>query len=212
MSPRAALLAAALAFAAAPAAAQESMTAIFAGGCFWCVEADFDKVEGVTRTISGFAGGDVENPTYRQVTGGGTGHREAVEVTYDPAVVGYETLLDVFWHAVDPTDAGGQFCDRGDIYTTAVFVQDDTQDEAARRSKQAIEEKLGRPVATTIERVERFWPADAYHQDYYKSEDRILSRFGWVTKAQAYKAYRDGCGRDARLKQVWGADAMRGIK
>ncbi|MCF1505283.1 peptide-methionine (S)-S-oxide reductase MsrA [Afifella sp. H1R] len=186
-------------------------TAIFAGGCFWCVEADFDKVPGVKETISGFTGGTLRNPTYRQVSAGGTGHKEAVEITYDPNVVSYEKLLDVFWHSVDPTDAGGQFCDRGDSYTTAIFALDDKQLAAAKASKAVTEKELGQKIVTEIEKAGEFWPAEAYHQNYYKSDERILSRFGYVTKAYAYKGYREGCGRDQRLKQLWGADYHRGI-
>ncbi|MBK1624550.1 peptide-methionine (S)-S-oxide reductase [Afifella marina DSM 2698] len=187
-------------------------TAIFAGGCFWCVEADFDKVPGVKETISGFTGGEVRNPTYHQVSAGGTGHKEAVKITYDPSVVSYEKLLDVFWHSVDPTDAGGQFCDRGDSYTTAIFALDDEQLKAAKASKTATEKELGQKIVTEIEGAGEFWPAEAYHQNYYKSDERILSRFGYVTKAYAYKGYREGCGRDQRLKQLWGSESLRGIK
>ncbi len=209
-------------FGAAPASAEEKMedktedktleTAIFAGGCFWCVEADFDKVTGVKETISGFAGGEVADPTYKQVVRGGTGHLEVVQVTYDPATVSYETLLDVFWRSVDPTDAGGQFCDRGESYTTAVFVQNEEQRQAAQASKEAAQAELSVPIVTPIREVSDFYAADAYHQDYYKSQDRILSRFGYITKAEAYKGYRKGCGRDARVRQVWGENAFRGIR
>ncbi|WP_210164927.1 peptide-methionine (S)-S-oxide reductase MsrA [Afifella pfennigii] len=185
--------------------------AIFAGGCFWCVEADFDKVPGVQETISGYIGGNVDNPSYRQVVSGGTGHKEAVEITYDPAVVSYEELLEAFWHSVDPVDAGGQFCDRGESYTTGIFAVNEEQLEQAKASKGAISEKLGQEVATTIEMADTFWPAEDYHQNYYRSEERILSRFGYVTKAYAYKGYREGCRRDARLKELWGEDYMRGI-
>ena len=201
-------------FALTPAQGAEDdlETAIFAGGCFWCVEADFDKVDGVKKTISGFAGGHAVDPTYKQVTAGGTGHLEVVEVTYDPAKVSYETLLDVFWHSVDPTDAGGQFCDRGESYTTAVFVRNDVELAAAEASKDAAEDELGVAVVTPILEASAFYPAGRYHQNYYKSQDRILSRFGYITKAEAYKGYRRGCGRDVRVEQVWGETAFRGIK
>ncbi|MBZ8132668.1 peptide-methionine (S)-S-oxide reductase MsrA [Afifella sp. IM 167] len=185
--------------------------AIFAGGCFWCVEADFDKVPGVKETISGFTGGHVDHVTYHEVTAGGTGHKEAVEVTYDPAVASYDKLLDVFWHSVDPVDAGGQFCDRGESYKTAIFALDDAQLKEAQASKEAIAKDLGQSIVTEITRAGPFWPAEAYHQNYYRSQDRILSRFGYVTKASAYKGYREGCGRDRRLKQLWGKDYHRGI-
>jgi peptide-methionine (S)-S-oxide reductase len=193
----------------APASAA---TAIFAGGCFWCTEADFDKVAGVTETISGFTGGSVENPTYQQVARGGTGHYEAVRVTYNPSVVSYEELLDVFWHSVDVTDAGGQFCDRGDSYRTAVFVANDAERTAAEASKRAVASdlRLGSVVTPILDAVP-FYAADPYHQNYYLSDVRILTRFGYVSKADAYKGYREGCGRDARLRQVWGSTALQGI-
>jgi len=192
--------------------ADELEIAVFAGGCFWCVEADFDKVEGVKKTISGFAGGNVPNPTYDQVVRGGTGHIESVEITYDPKQVSYETLLDVFWHSVDPTDAGGQFCDRGESYTTAIFVLNEEQRRAAETSKQAAQEELSAPIVTPIRTLEGFYKAERYHQNYYRSQERIFARFGYVTKAEAYKGYRKGCGRDARVKEVWGDTAFRGIK
>jgi peptide-methionine (S)-S-oxide reductase len=184
-------------------------TAIFAGGCFWCVEADFDKVPGVLSTTSGYTGGDTPNPTYRNHTSGG--HREAVRIEFDDTVVGYERLLDVFFHSVDPTDDGGQFCDRGHSYTTAIYVVSEAQLDAAQKAKAAAEEELGRELVTPILRASTFWPAEDYHQNYYQSDERILSRFGYVTKADAYKGYREGCGRDARLKAVWGESALRGI-
>ena len=190
----------------------KTKTATFAGGCFWCVEADFDKVKGVKKTISGFAGGHVVDPSYKQVVSGSTGHYEAVQVTYDPEKVSYETLLDVFWHSVDPTDPGGQFCDRGQSYATAVFVHDETQRAAAQASKETVQEELTAPIVTPILQAGAFYPAEKYHQNYYRSQDRILSRFGYITKAEAYKGYRRGCGRDARVKEVWGETAFRGIK
>ncbi|WP_159587601.1 peptide-methionine (S)-S-oxide reductase MsrA [Chelativorans xinjiangense] len=193
---------------ASPATA-ETKTAIFAGGCFWCVEADFDKVQGVLSTVSGYTGGKTENPSYRNYESGG--HREAVEIEYDDSQVNYEYLLDAFFHSVDPTDAGGQFCDRGHGYTTAIYVLDDAQKKAAEEAKQAAEAELGQPVATPIEPVPTFWPAEDYHQNYYRSDERVLTRFGFVTKANAYNGYREGCGRDRRLQEVWGETALRGI-
>jgi len=200
-----------IAVSAAGASEAQTKTAIFAGGCFWCVEADFDHVPGVTQTVSGFTGGHVENPSYKQVSRGGTGHVEAVKISYDPAIVSYETLLDVFWHSVDPTDAGGQFCDRGDTYLTAIFVADAAERALAEASKAAAEAELSVPVVTAIRDAGPFYPAEDYHQDYYLSQDRVLTRFGYVTKAEAYKGYRKGCGRDARVQQIWGASAHRGI-
>ncbi|MCU0911589.1 MAG: peptide-methionine (S)-S-oxide reductase MsrA [Rhodobacteraceae bacterium] len=178
--------------------------AIVAGGCFWCVEADFEKVAGVRGAVSGFTGGTVANPTYRQVTAGGTGHYEAVEIDFDPGRIGYEQLLSLFFRSIDPTDAGGQFCDRGDSYRTAVFVQGAAQRAAAERAKAAAEAALGRPIVTPILDAGRFWPAEAYHQDYYLSDDVILTRFGPRRKSVAYDLYREACGRDARVRALWG--------
>lgn len=189
-----ALFGAALAAAlATPATAQsENRTAIFAGGCFWCTEADYDKVDGVLSTVSGYIGGDVPDPTYSQVSGGRTGHYEAVAIEYDPSVVSYEELVDHFWRTVDPLDAGGQFCDRGDQYRTAVFVADDEERAAAEQSKDEAEERLGKEVVTEILPTTQFYTAEGYHQDYYKKNPN------------KYKFYRFSCGRDARLAEVWG--------
>lgn len=201
-----------LSLTALPARAQEkpaTETAIFAGGCFWCVEADFDKVPGVVSTVSGYTGGTTENPTYYDHAD--AGHREAVRIKFDPSTVSYQKLLDIFFHSVDPTDGGGQFCDRGHSYTTAIFALDEKQKTAAEKAKAEAAKELGREVVTPVEPAGKFWPAEEYHQDYYKKDERILTRFGFVTKADAYKGYREGCGRDARLKEVWGDEAMRGI-
>jgi peptide-methionine (S)-S-oxide reductase len=175
-----------------------------AGGCFWCVEADFEKVAGVSEVISGFTGGTVADPTYRQVVAGGTGHYEAVQILYDPAVVSRAQLLDLFLRSVDPTDAGGQFCDRGDSYRTAIFVdgpQARAEAETALRDAQA---QLGTALVTPVLDEGPFWPAEAYHQDYYRSSDLILTRFGPRTKASAYGLYREACGRDERVRALWG--------
>ena len=178
--------------------------ALLGGGCFWCMESDFEKLEGVTDVISGFTGGTLKNPTYN---GNHKGHYEAVEVTYDADVVGYEKLVDVFWHSVDPVDAGGQFCDRGDSYRTAVFYKTEEQKRIAGASKAAIDASgvLPKKIVTPILPAGRFYKAEAYHQGYYQSDKLVLTRFGPVTKATAYKKYRKGCGRDARLKQLSGA-------
>ncbi len=186
--------------------AAELETLTVAGGCFWCVEADFEKVKGVSEAVSGFAGGTLENPTYKQVTGGGTGHYEAVEITYDPDVVSADALLDLFFRSIDPTDAGGQFCDRGESYRTAVFATGD-QETAAQKAKADAQRALGQEIVTPILPAEEFWPADEYHQDYYKGGKLVLTRFGPKSQASAYKAYRDACGRDARVKELWGSDA-----
>ncbi|BAQ71153.1 methionine-S-sulfoxide reductase [Rhodovulum sulfidophilum] len=188
----------------AKAKAAEAETAIFAGGCFWCVEADFESVPGVSGVVSGYTGGDVEDPSYRQVARGGTGHVEAVEITYDPAVISYEKLVSLFFRSVDPTDAGGQFCDRGETYTTAIFVSDPAERRVAEQAKAEAGQALGAPVATEIRPAATFWPAEAYHQDYYRSRALILTRFGPKTKAEAYKLYRKACGRDERVRALWG--------
>jgi len=179
----------------AVATAEEAKTAIFAGGCFWCVEADFDKVDGVSATVSGYTGGTTENPTYKQVTYGDTGHYEAVRVTYDPAKVDYATLVDYFLRHIDPTDAGGQFCDRGDSYRTAIFVDGAEERRIAEAAIAAADAALEDPVVTPVIDASTFTPAEDYHQDYYlKSPTR-------------YEYYRWGCGRDARIDEVWGSAA-----
>lgn len=176
--------------------AEDLQTAIVAGGCFWCVESDFDKVEGVVETISGYTGGHVDNATYRQVTRGGTGHYEAVKITFDADVVSYEQILHVFWRTVDPTDDGGQFCDRGDSYLTAIFPLNDAQNAIATASKAALDGHLGAPIVTPIIPASAFWDAEGYHQNYYrKNQGR-------------YNYYRNACRRDARVAQVWGDEAI----
>ena len=176
--------------------------ATFAGGCFWCVESDFDTVPGVVRTISGYTGGTTDNPTYRQVTAGGTGHREAVQIHYDPEQVSYERLLHVFWRSVDPTDPGGQFCDRGVSYRTAIFTGTEEERRLAQASKDALEHSgaLEAAVVTPIEPLMTFYPAEDYHQDYY------------TKNPVRYKFYRYSCGRDARVREVWGDQAHDGIE
>lgn len=186
--------------------AQDLDTLTVAGGCFWCVEADFEKVAGVKEVVSGFTGGDVANPTYKQVVRGGTGHIEAVQITFDPSKVSTDTLLSMFFRSVDPTDAGGQFCDRGTTYTTAIFATPD-QVAAAERAKSAAQAELGQAIVTPIRSAGAFYPAGSYHQDYYKQDKVILTRFGPKSKAKAYKAYREACGRDARVKALWGSAA-----
>ncbi len=211
---RRSLLAAAFSLTAMMAVSQPAMaekqTAIFAGGCFWCVEADFDKVAGVLDTVSGYAGGRTENPTYRNHTSGG--HREVVKIDFDDSVVSYDRLLEIFFRSVDPTDARGQFCDRGESYTTAIHALDGDQKAAAEKAKQEANAALGGKVVTPVLGSVKFWPAEDYHQNYYQSDERILSRFGLVKKKDAYKGYRKGCGRDARVRQVWGEAAFTGIK
>ena len=183
-----------------PAAAQQRTdveVATFAGGCFWCVEADFDKVDGVVSTISGFMGGKKENVSYKEVTAGGTGHKEVVQITFDPKKVSYERLVHVFWRTIDPLDANGQFCDKGDSYTTAIFTHSDEQMKVAAAGKKAIEEsgRFKQPIVTEIRPASHFSKAEEYHQDFYKKDPG------------RYFSYRAGCGRDQRVKALWGAEA-----
>jgi peptide-methionine (S)-S-oxide reductase len=186
--------------------ATDIRSVVLAGGCFWCVEADFEPVAGVIDVVSGFAGGTVPNPSYRDVVRGGTGHLEVVQITYDAAILPYDRLVHLFLRAIDPTDAGGQFCDRGPSYASAIFVQTDQERRAARAALDAAERALGQPVVTALRDAAPFYPAEAYHQDYYLSDDVILTRFGPRRKSVAYQMYRDACGRDARLRALWGAD------
>lgn len=190
-----------------PAHAEGLETLTVAGGCFWCVEADFESVTGVTAAVSGFTGGTTKNPTYKQVTRGGTGHYEAVQITFDPGIVDRATLLDMFMRSVDPTDAGGQFCDRGESYRTAIFVADEQEQAIALQATRQAETVLGQPVATPILPSAAFYPADAGHQDYYKGSSLVLTRFGPVYQSKAYKLYREACKRDERVRQLWGAAA-----
>jgi len=177
------------------AQAETLRSVVVAGGCFWCVEADFDKVPGVTETISGYAGGDVANPTYRQVVNGGTGHLEVVQITYDADRVSHEEILRLFLRSIDPLDAGGQFCDRGESYSTAIFVETAQERAAAEAAIAAAEAELGQTVVTPVRDAAPFYPAEAYHQDFYQKS------------AVRYTSYRNGCGRDARVREVWGDQA-----
>src|SRR6056297_3462409 len=189
----------------AKAAGTETLTV--AGGCFWCVEADFERVQGVHEVVSGYTGGTLKNPSYDEVTSGGTGHYEAVQIRYDPAKVTEKTLLHMFFRSIDPTDAGGQFCDRGESYRTAIFVEDANQRAAAKAARTEAEEALGQAIVTPILQAGPFYKAETYHQDYYKGQDLVLTRRGPKTKAAAYKFYRKGCRRDERVKELWGAEA-----
>ena len=171
---------------------QRTAVATFAGGCFWCVEADFDKVDGVISTTSGYTGGRTANPTYEQASHGGTGHAESVEIVYDPAKVSYKKLLDVFWHNIDPLAKDRQFCDHGDQYRSAIFYHDEEQRALAEASKAEVEKRFEQPVATQIVPAGPFYKAEEYHQDYYKKNPI------------RYKFYRYNCGRDARLEELWG--------
>ncbi len=177
-----------------PVAAGNVATATFAGGCFWCMQPSFDHVPGVVSTTVGYTGGHLANPTYEEVSSGGTGHRESIEVVYDPVSVTYERLLTIFWHNVDPTDGSGQFCDHGEQYRSAIFFHDETQRQAAEASKQAIAAsgRIKDPIVTDVLPASQFYPAEGYHQRYY------------VKSALHYKFYRFSCGRDRRLAQLWG--------
>jgi len=188
----------------AGASARDIQTAILAGGCFWCVEADFDKVDGVVETTSGFTGGALRNPTYKQVSRGGTGHYEAVRIRFDADIISYRALIDIFWRTVDPLDAGGQFCDRGDSYRTAIFARGKSQRLIAEASKKAADALLTGTIVTPILSAVPFYPAGAYHQNYHLGKKRILTRFGVIRQAKAYKKYRKGCGRDRRVREIWG--------
>jgi peptide methionine sulfoxide reductase msrA/msrB len=174
--------------------------AAFAGGCFWCLEASLEKVPGVYSVTSGSAGGRVKNPSYEQVSEGGTGHAESVQVAYDPARLSYAQLVEIFWRNVDPTDAGGQFCDRGSQYRSAIFYDGEEQRRTAEASKRALEasKRLPKPIVTEIVRLEAFYPAEDYHQDFYKKSP------------VRYTTYRAGCGRDRRLEELWGKEAVHG--
>jgi peptide-methionine (S)-S-oxide reductase len=171
-----------------------SATAIFAGGCFWCSEVDFEKVEGVLTVVSGYIGGPEQSPSYKQVSSGRTGHTEAVRVIFDPKRVSYEQLVEKFWKTIDPTQRDGQFCDRGAQYRSGIFFLDDAQKEVAQGSKAALEKsgKLPAPVVTEVTAATTFWVAEEYHQDFYKKEP------------SHYLRYRQGCGRDQRLLELWG--------
>jgi len=182
-------------------------TAVLAGGCFWCVESDFESVPGVVDVVSGYTGGATDNPTYKKISKGGTGHYEAVEISYDPDQVSYAQLLHLFLRSIDPTDAGGQFCDRGDSYRTAIFVDGADEKAAAAAAIAEAQTTLGLNIVTPILAASRFYDAEAYHQDYYKSKKIILTRRGLKSKAEAYKFYRQACGRDARVEALWGGDA-----
>lgn len=189
----------------ADAAGQEKLTV--AGGCFWCVESDFESVPGVIEAISGYTGGKSKDPTYKQVTGGGSGHYEAVQITFEPAKVSREQLLAMFLRSVDPTDAGGQFCDRGASYRTAIFVSNEGEKALAKQVISQAQADLGQMIVTPILNAAQFYPAEVYHQDYYKGTKLVLTRFGPKRQSAAYKKYRKACGRDARVRQLWGSAA-----
>lgn len=198
---RLAALFASILLVAAGAAAQQpssgSAVATFAGGCFWCTEADFDKVPGVVSTVSGYIGGRTPAPTYEQVSAGNTGHTEAVQVTFDPSRISYDRLVEIYWRTIDPLDKGGQFCDRGSQYRPEIFVHGETQRQAALSSRRALDEskRFSQPLAVAVTEAGVFTPAESYHQDFYRKNPL------------RYSLYRKGCGRDARLHALWGDEA-----
>ena len=178
-------------------------TAIVAGGCFWCVESNFEGVKGVSGVVSGYTGGDLQNPTYENHEG----HYEAVEITFDPSVISYDQIIAQFLRSTDVVDDGGQFCDRGFAYRSAIFTQSAAEDAAAKAELARAQADLGQTIVTPILPAKTFWIAEDYHQDYYKGENIVLTRGGVKTQAEAYKFYRKSCGRDARIAQLWGDKA-----
>jgi peptide-methionine (S)-S-oxide reductase len=181
-------------------ASESTDTAIFAGGCFWCTESDFEKLDGVVEAVSGYTAGHVDNPTYQQVSAGSTGHTEAVEVSYDPSIISYGDLVEFFWRTIDPTQENAQFCDHGSQYRTAIYYQNAEEEEILMVSKKKLDgdKPFDAPIVTEIGPRQEFWVAEDYHQDYY------------IESAYRYKSYRWGCGRDARLKDLWGEQAKGG--
>lgn len=185
----------------APTRAVATDRAVFAGGCFWCMETAFEGLPGVSAVISGYTGGAKLDPTYEEVSAGGTGHAESIEVRYDPRRITYAQLLDIFWHNIDPTQSNGQFCDHGTQYRSAIFYRDSTQKRLAEASKRAIEttpQRFTSPIVTQIVAAGRFWPAEEYHQDFYRKDP------------VQYESYRLGCGRDRRLTALWGKPGRHG--
>lgn len=180
--------------------AAETKTAVFAAGCFWCIESDFEKHEGVIEAVSGYSGGHLDNPTYKEVSNGGTGHLEVVEVKYDPDIVTYKDLLEIYWANVDPLDDSGQFCDKGESYKSAIFYKTDEERVLAEESRHTVAEKLGKAVVTNIREHATFYPAEDYHQNYYK------------TNSTKYSFYRWRCGRDSRLEDLWGDSALKRVE
>ena len=180
-----------------PAADGARAKATFAGGCFWCMEPPFETLDGVISVTSGYTGGHQPNPTYEEVSSGGTGHAESVQIVYDPARISYEKLLDVFWHNIDPLTPKAQFCDHGDQYRSAIFYHDDTQRRLAEESKQRLEQskRFDQPIVTQIVAATEFYPAEEYHQKYHQKNP------------VRYKYYRWNCGRDQRLRELWGGPA-----
>ena len=184
---------------AARLAAPRAATATFSMGCFWCAETDYEGIPGVISVTSGYTGGPEKHPTYEQVSAGLTGHQESIEIKFDPSRISYDRLVDIFWHSVDPTQGNGQFCDHGRQYVSAIYYHDETQKNVALESKRRIEASgvLKAPIATRIQVASAFWPAEDYHQDFWKKDP------------ERYHSYREGCGRDRRLVEIWGKAAAK---
>ncbi len=186
----------------------ETDKVIVAGGCFWCVEADFEGLEGVKEAVSGYTGGTLKNPSYKQVVQGGTGHYEAVEIEFDSSIISLDKILYIFLRSVDVTDDGGQFCDRGESYRTAIFTINKSQNEKAKSAIKNAQDELGRKIVTKVLELKNFYIAEDYHQNYYKGENFVLTRFGPRKQSKAYKLYRNSCKRDDRVKELWGSSAQ----
>ena len=186
----------------------ETDKVIVAGGCFWCVEADFEGLDGVKEAVSGYTGGDLKNPSYKEVVQGGTGHYEAVEIEFDSSVISLDEILYIFLRSVDVTDDGGQFCDRGESYRTAIFTKNKSQNEKAQSAIENAQDELGRKIVTKVLELKNFYIAEDYHQNYYKGENFVLTRFGPRKQSKAYKLYRNSCKRDDIVKELWGSSAQ----
>ena len=186
----------------------ETDKVIVAGGCFWCVEADFEGLDGVKEAVSGYTGGTLKNPSYKEVVQGGTGHYEAVEIEFDSSVISLDKILYIFLRSVDVTDDGGQFCDRGESYRTAIFTINKSQNEKAKSAIKNAQDELGRKIVTKVVELKNFYIAEDYHQNYYKGENFVLTRFGPRKQSKAYKLYRNSCKRDDRVKELWGSSAQ----
>ena len=186
----------------------ETDKVIVAGGCFWCVEADFEGLDGVKEAVSGYTGGTLKNPSYKEVVQGGTGHYEAVEIEFEPSVISLDKILYIFLRSVDVTDDGGQFCDRGESYRTAIFTINKSQNEKAKSAIKNAQDELGRKIVTKVLELKNFYIAEDYHQNYYKGENFVLTRFGPRKQSKAYKLYRNSCKRDDMVKKLWGSSAQ----
>ena len=186
----------------------ETDKVVVAGGCFWCVEADFEGLDGVKEAVSGYTGGTLKNPSYKQVVQGGTGHYEAVEIEFDSSIISLDKILYIFLRSVDVTDDGGQFCDRGESYRTAIFTINKSQNEKAKSAIKNAQDELGRKIVTKVLELKNFYIAEDYHQNYYKGENFVLTRFGPRKQSKAYKLYRNSCKRDDIVKELWGSSAQ----